>query len=161
MFTNFTKKDLKTGMVVATAGEEKYMVIAGCVPTPCGTSSGVFISADDWMSFDEYDDRLISKHSNSALNIDIVYESSIFGLDDMLADADDVIWERGGKSVDWNTISVDTLILVRNYDDEDWIPAYFAEYVDDSIYVWADGTTSITAIDKESWCHAKLYEEDK
>ena len=161
MFTKFTKKNLKTGMVVETAGGEKYMVIAECVPTIYGTSSGVFISADSWNSFDEYDDNLISKRSDFALTIDIVYESDIFGLDDMLADASDVIWERDGETVDWNTVPVDTTILVRDYEDEDWIPAYFAEYNNGVVYVWEDGGTSFTKKQTEAWCYAKLYEEDK
>lgn len=162
MFNNFTKRDLKTGMVVETAGGEKYMVIAECVPTIYGTSTGVFISADDFIPFNEYDDSLISKHSDFDLTIDIVYESDIFGLDDMLADASDVIWERDGETVDWDIVSVDTPILVRDYDDEAWIPAYFAEYSNDIVYVWEDGGTSITKSNTEAWCYAKLYKkEDK
>ena len=158
----FTKKDLKTGMVVETRGGYRYMVITGNVPTPSpyGTSNGVFISTDDWNSFDEYDDNLISKHSD--LTIDIVYESDIFGLDDMLTEPNDVIWKRDEEElIDWSTVPVDTTILVRDYEDEDWIPAYFAEYNNGVVYVWEDGGTSFTKKQTEAWCYAKLYEEDK
>ena len=63
--------------------------------------------------------------------------------------------------VDWSKLPVDTKILVRQYNYEEWTERHFAKYEDGKIYAWMDGRTSFTALENEktAWKYAKLYEE--
>lgn len=60
--------------------------------------------------------------------------------------------------VDWNTVEVDTPILVRNRDDEPWHKRYFAEYENGTVYAWVNGTTSWSGEATTNWKYAKLAE---
>lgn len=63
--------------------------------------------------------------------------------------------------VDWSKVEVDTPILVRRSDNEEWAKRYFAGYGDGYIYAWSDGCTSWTAYnssDVDSWEYVKLAE---
>ena len=63
---------------------------------------------------------------------------------------------------DWSKVEVDTPILVRRGDNEEWNKRYFAGYGNDGyIYAWSNGCTSWTAYDNSDvteWEHAKLAE---
>ena len=64
--------------------------------------------------------------------------------------------------IDWSKVAVDTPILVRGSDNEEWNKRYFARYENGTIYAWKDGCTSWTAydnIDVTAWELAKLAEE--
>ena len=61
--------------------------------------------------------------------------------------------------VDWTLIPIDTLILVRNNVDEDWIKRYFAGVENNKVYTWTNGTTSKSTPNIriwESWKYATL-----
>ena len=63
--------------------------------------------------------------------------------------------------VDWNKVSVDTPILVKDDCDDKWEKAYFAKYEDEMIYAWNNGRTSFSARNKDDtfiWDRAKLAE---
>ena len=63
--------------------------------------------------------------------------------------------------VDWSKVEVDTPILVRSSDNEEWNKRYFARYRDGYIYAWSNGCTSWTAYnssDVTEWEYAKLAE---
>ena len=67
--------------------------------------------------------------------------------------------------IDWSKVAVDTKILVRQRNDEEWTERHFAKYEDGKIYAWKDGRTSFT-IRKYSaenhytyWNQTKLYKE--
>lgn len=66
--------------------------------------------------------------------------------------------------VDWNKVPVDTLVRVRDYEDEKWYLRYFKGIADSSTYrfvTWASGATSITAYDDtESWKYCELVEDE-
>ena len=73
----------------------------------------------------------------------------------------DPIWE-GNNDVDWETVSVDTKVYIKDFSSSKWEPRYFAG-VDESgkIRVWANGATSFSAygsiaVDKSN---IKLAEE--
>lgn len=51
--------------------------------------------------------------------------------------------------VDWKNVPVDTLIKVRKPDYE-WVYRYFAEYKDGLIFAFANGATSVTAVNKDA-----------
>ena len=62
---------------------------------------------------------------------------------------------------DWSKVAVDTPILVRRSDNEEWAKRYFARYRDGYIYAWSNGCTSWTAYnssDVTEWEYAKLAE---
>ena len=65
--------------------------------------------------------------------------------------------------VDWSKVKVDTPILVRDYESEEWVRRYFAKFVDGKVYAWMGGATSWTA-DSEYrmnfWEYAKLAESE-
>ena len=63
--------------------------------------------------------------------------------------------------VDWSKVEVDTPILVKNSEDEEWRKRHFAKYKNGNVYAWSDGLTSWTAYDKMVWKYAKLAENEK
>ena len=66
--------------------------------------------------------------------------------------------------VDWSKVKVDTPILVRNYESNEWIKRYFAEYRSGEVYAWKYGATSWTANNEyavSSWNYAKLAESNE
>ena len=62
---------------------------------------------------------------------------------------------------DWSKVEVDTPILVRGIDNEEWNKRYFARYENGTIYAWISGRTSWASIDDDdvyAWKYAKLAE---
>ena len=59
--------------------------------------------------------------------------------------------------VDWSEISIDTPVLVKNREDDDWNRRYFAKAIGKKVVTFVDGQTSWTTngglID---WMYAKL-----
>lgn len=69
--------------------------------------------------------------------------------------------------VDWSKVPVDTLVRVRDYEDDEWLLRYFkgfsrtpSAYKPERDYeVWALGATSVTAEgDTERWRYCELVE---
>ena len=58
--------------------------------------------------------------------------------------------------VDWSKVPVDTLILVRDFEDKEWLKRYFAKYENERVYAWGNGCTSRTADRMYDWKYAKL-----
>ena len=77
------------------------------------------------------------------------------------------IWlmeEYEEPEVDWNTVKVDTPILVRNAEDEPWLRRYFAKYENGRIHAWSVGRTSWTAntvAHMTKYNYAKLAKEEE
>lgn len=63
------------------------------------------------------------------------------------------------KKVDWSKVAVDTKILVRDCDKDEWIKRYFAKY-EGMIYAWSDGGTSWSRKSQTPWRYAKLADEE-
>lgn len=65
-------------------------------------------------------------------------------------------------SVDWAKVPVDTQILVRDYENHEWIRRYFARYVNGEVLAWRNGTTSWSTNHENviSWKYAKLAESE-
>ena len=62
--------------------------------------------------------------------------------------------------INWETIPVDTKVLVKDTEDTHlYSKRHFAEYKDGYIYTWADGKTSFTTKNKTKWNYGKLYKE--
>lgn len=66
--------------------------------------------------------------------------------------------------IDWSKVKVDTPILVRDFKTERWEKRYFAEYKDDFVFTWRNGSTSWSADHKDDttqWNFAKLAESEE
>ena len=69
--------------------------------------------------------------------------------------------------VDWSKVEVDTPILVRDGENNEWQRSYFAKYEDGFVYTWIAGATSWTAVGYEKggnvyrWNYAKLAESEE
>lgn len=61
---------------------------------------------------------------------------------------------------DWSKVKVDTPVLVRDFENQDWKKRYFAFFDDELIYVWDSGATSWSVKNKDAipWKYAKLAE---
>lgn len=65
--------------------------------------------------------------------------------------------------VDWSKVKVDTPILVRNTEKEEWQKRHFARFKNGKVYAWYDGLTSWSTAgedDVNSWKYAKLAESE-
>ena len=62
---------------------------------------------------------------------------------------------------DWSKVEVDTPILVREYEHENWVRRYFAKYEGGKVYVWNNGRTSWTEKFMTPWKYAKLAESEE
>ena len=63
--------------------------------------------------------------------------------------------------IDWSKVKVDTPILVKEYEEQDWVKRYFAKYEDGTVYAWNDGSTSWSACRMYDYKYAKLAEDEK
>ena len=75
-----------------------------------------------------------------------------------------MIWlleEYEEPETDWSKVEVDTPILVRDYEGQEWANRYFAKYENETIYAWDSGRTSWTAEDVTEWKYAKLAESEE
>ena len=59
---------------------------------------------------------------------------------------------------DWSKVEVDTPILVRDYEGQEWARRYFAEHKCGTVYAWDCGRTSWTGDGVTEWEYAKLAE---
>ena len=75
-----------------------------------------------------------------------------------------MIWfleEYEEPEIDWSKVKVDTPILVRDTEDEEWVKRYFAKY-EDGVYAWSGGATSWTSENiTTNWKYAKLAESEE
>ena len=68
------------------------------------------------------------------------------------------------SEVDQSKVEIDTPILVRNPEDEDWIRRHFAKYENGFVYSWYDGCTRWTEYRSKyvtKWKYAKLAESEE
>lgn len=63
--------------------------------------------------------------------------------------------------VDWSNVKVDTPILVRDYESQEWARRYFAKYENGQVYAWDSGSTSWSAYSLTEWKYAKLAESEE
>lgn len=62
---------------------------------------------------------------------------------------------------DWSKVPVDTPILVKAFESDEWICRHFAKYKNGMVYTWNNGATSFSVPNNEhcaSWEYAKLAE---
>lgn len=62
--------------------------------------------------------------------------------------------------VNWDTIPVDTPVLVKNYEEHDWHRRHFAKVVNGMVVTFKDGQSSWTSDGcLINWAYAKLPED--
>ena len=71
------------------------------------------------------------------------------------------IEEPEEPKIDWSKVPVDTPVLVRGCEDEEWKKMHFAECVLNTVYVWEGGKTSWTTDKTYPWEYAKLAEDEE
>ena len=63
---------------------------------------------------------------------------------------------------DWSKVEIDTPILVRDYESQEWEARHFAKYEDGVIYTWDGGSTSWTSKGNVTeWKYAKLAKSEE
>lgn len=78
-----------------------------------------------------------------------------------------IIWlmeeyeEPKEPEVDWSKVEVDTPILVRDGEDEEWNKQHFAECDGKVVCAWCAGKTSWTEDCVMGWRYAKLAESEE
>ena len=76
-----------------------------------------------------------------------------------------MIWlleEYEEPETDWSKVKVDTPILVRDHESQEWDARHFAKYEDGVIYSWIGSGTSWTAKGQVlEWKYAKLAESEE
>lgn len=65
--------------------------------------------------------------------------------------------EEEKQEIDWESVPVDTKILVKERAGQEWKPRYFAKY-NGKVYAWTEGKTSNETETYWSWRYAKLAE---
>lgn len=79
------------------------------------------------------------------------------------------IWlmeEYEEPEIDWSKVEVDTPILVRDNENNEWQRFHFAKYEDGFVYTWIAGATSWSTVGYEAggnmykWNYAKLPEDE-
>ena len=64
--------------------------------------------------------------------------------------------------VDWSKVPVDTPILVKHLENDEWTHRHFAKYESGKIYAWGDGMTSFSARGITCyWRYAEIAEVEK
>lgn len=61
---------------------------------------------------------------------------------------------------DWSKVPVDTKILVKEYEDQEWKERYLAKYENGSVYAWFNGKKSNETEAHCMWNYAKLADEE-
>lgn len=69
---------------------------------------------------------------------------------------------------DWSKVKIDTPIYVKDHEDDNWNPRYFAKYKNGNVYAWSNGKTSFSIgyINYDNnpyteWKYAKLADIEK
>lgn len=102
-------------------------------------------------SIDDCNEKLIFNADESTY-ITKIYKNTPDGLE--------LIWNREDY-MDWSEVPVDTKVLVKVYDEDEWVKRYFAKYEDGYIYTWENGKTSWSVNNNKETSHwniAKLAE---
>ena len=63
--------------------------------------------------------------------------------------------------IDWSKIKIDTPVLVKNKENEEWKKRHFAKYEFGRVHVWNNGSTSWSANCMYDYKYAKLPEDEK
>lgn len=156
-----SKDDLRPGMVVETNDGNKYLVAVLAGKT-------ILTGLGGWLDLKDYGQDLKMKEKDfyGKFAISNVYEvKRPLGMNRMFDDKNlTLIWDREQETV-WSKVPVDTKVLCRAHDINDWFKRHFAKYKDGRVYVFSNGKDSFTGTDSftshedyEAWDMTVLYE---
>ena len=63
--------------------------------------------------------------------------------------------------IDWSKVEVDTPVLVKDKENEEWKKRHFAKYEFGRVHVWNNGSTSWSACHMYDYKYAKLPENER
>ncbi len=151
----FSKKDIKPGMLVeiSTSGEKKLHYVTLC------KEGMVLVDKKGYHTHLKYFNNDLSRKIPDEIEITKVYDLTEYASKSLKFSTKDreLLWKMEHKT-DWSKVEVDTKVLVRYKSYDEWEKRYFAEYIDDKVYVFKDGRTSWNSIGIEHWQETKLYE---
>ena len=136
------KSDLKNGMIYELRNGLRFYIILDTVHKLNYSNNPDMGILDDILEY--YHDDLTHKDNKWS---DIMIIKDVDG---------NLLWER--EEVDWSKIPVDTKILVRDFDYEDYHKKYFAKYEKGKVYSFYGNGTSWNTSTTVSWEEAKLAE---
>ena len=94
-------------------------------------------------------------------------EDSCGGVDCIRCNILQMLWlledyeEPKEPEIDWSKIEVDTPVLVKDRENDEWKKRHFAKYEHGRVYVWNNGSTSWSACRMYDYKYAKLPEDEK
>lgn len=143
------KSDLKNGMTIKVEKGHEYLFLKNKVYEKGDDFTLELLCCNMEKFLKTYNDNL--KHKEISLK-DIM---KVFDINGKL------IWER--KEIDWSKIPIDTKIWVKDFENNNWIPRYFAKYENGKVFAYDYGRTSWSCGDESplGWDYAKLPEEPK
>lgn len=144
-----TKEGLKMLLNDLYEGGAKYMY------RPTGHSS-IYIST---LAPTIEDDGEIERVSSDAVTLRM---HTVHLLSDIFESTNCIDIAKALNKVDWFTVKVDTPILVKSHEDNEWTRRYFAAYKCGKVYAWIGGATSWSTDSNENvswWQYAKLSED--
>ena len=111
-------------------------------------------------------DTVMPNFIDNSVNVDTLCEDGNCSACQMLFALwlDEEYTEPPKPEVDWNNVPVDTLVQVRDDENDKWALRYFRWFVRGHrtpFVTWADGATSKTAEDcTEYWKYCELVEDE-
>lgn len=155
---DFTKSDLKTGMVVESRNGDKYLVIRGDFYAEFYSKQKImFIANNYYMPGTDYDSLLKTIDGEKDYDIVKVYKPDIYSLEGTFENCNDsnLIWEREPE-VDWSEVPVGTKIFeqmtgidIGNGDEPKIIERLLNKTVDVNFYcARIEGYTILDACEK-------------
>ena len=79
----------------------------------------------------------------------------------LLEDYEEPEEEPKEPEIDWSKVEVDTPVLVKNKENDEWKKRHFAKYEHRRVYVWNNGSTSWSACRMYDYKYAKLAESEE
>ena len=62
--------------------------------------------------------------------------------------------------IDWTKVENDTLIEVRDSENDDWVKRYFSHYHNGQVFAYLNGCTSKTETLVSPWEYARMIDDD-
>ena len=102
----------------------------------------------------------IDKHTNAPVSCGkISCKNCLFGQEGCGMNEEKLkSWGDEDSTSFWENVEIDTPILVRDADSDEWLRRHFSYYKDGKVYAYVGGKSSFTSkIDPYGWKNAKIW----